>query len=191
MGECPNMEWPLLKLFCVNFYVPVQQHWCLLVNNVMPPKKMQYEIIHQPTTSAMWDISHSNKRMWLAAFCLLWYKEEKAIIDDSWIFSWTRTLPDLIVREFAVSNKDCPHYQTESILGNAPDSRRWYGFKIASEPTWEAESMPPDCSTCCFVLRYNSNKCANFCFWISVAQDDCWASENFLHKCNWSTVLQC
>ena len=34
----------------------------LLVNNATPPKKMQYAIIyHQPTASAIRDISHSNK----------------------------------------------------------------------------------------------------------------------------------
>ena len=40
-------------LFCVNFYVPHTTTLMLLVNNVMPPKKMQCEIIYQPTTSAI------------------------------------------------------------------------------------------------------------------------------------------
>ena len=61
----------------------------LLVNNAMPPKKMQYEIIYQPTDSAIWDISHSNKWMWLATVCLPWYKEKnrifsKALKVDTW-----------------------------------------------------------------------------------------------------------
>ena len=37
------------------------------------------------------------------------------------------------------------------------------------------------------VLMWN----AIICFGISVVQDDCCASANYLHKCNWSTVLQC
>ena len=64
----------LIEIVLCKFLCTCTTTLMLLVNNVMPPRKMQYEIMYQPTTSAIWDMSHSNKWMWLAAFCLSWYK---------------------------------------------------------------------------------------------------------------------